>query len=358
MAYIHAEKEGTCYTNSGWYRCFGRVTINSQDARNNTTTFKVELMHGHKSGTSTWKTWKGKNIERFIRVDGTTYNLADVGTVDGTIFNSDRSALISLCSGTYTVSHDANGNKNVDLWLGCYAYSGGNGPGTCRVVSKENAWLCTLPKIDRSVAGVTHSLNSVTTTSVKINVSTTHAIDYLQYSIDGGKTFVDAGTAPYTISNLTPNTTYKVITRVRRTSNWVWQNSTELSVTTHPNPVAMSTLAVTAITPHQITVTAAANSDNTEKIIVNCNNTNKTITGKSGQVTFDVTPETTYTIKATAYTVRSGATDDKSISATTPADAYCKIIEPTGTISAKKKMYLINTNGVKTEIKKDMVTRL
>lgn len=61
--------------------------------------------------------------------------------------------------------------------------------------------------------------------------------DYLQYSIDGGKTFKDVSGYPtYIIENLIPNTKYNIITRVRRTDSQLWSQTESLEATTLSSP--------------------------------------------------------------------------------------------------------------------------
>lgn len=72
---------------------------------------------------------------------------------------------------------------------------------------------------------------------IKMSWGADVACDYLQYSIDGGATFKDASGYPtYEIPNLTPNTSYNIITRVRRTDSQLWSQTDSLKVTTLASP--------------------------------------------------------------------------------------------------------------------------
>lgn len=361
MAYVHAEQMGTVSQNSAQYYCFGRVTIIEQNTINNTTTFKAQLVHKHKSSAEsvTLRTWKGKCISRFVRIDGNKHDLADITTVDATSWGTNRSNEFILAEYTETVSHDANGNKTVDLWMGCVANSGGSGPGTCRVKSNDYSWACPLPSLDRAAPGCDFNIQNTSTDGLQLNIWSGGAgVDWAQYRINDGP-WIDCVLDSW-ITGLSPNTSYKIRTRLRKTSNQVWSESGDKWYSTHPNPVWISSLVATAIDPYTVVVTVSTNDPgNTANTWINCNGQEQVIAGGSGTVTFTVNPETTCNVSSWASTVRSGAVSGaQSTSTRTPADAYCYIIEPTGAISSKKKMYLIDTNGVKTEIKKEMVRLL
>lgn len=370
MAYVHAEQMGTVSQHSAQYYCFGRVTIIEQNAINNTTTFTAQLVHKHKSSaeSATLRTWKGKCISRFVRIDGVKHDLADIATVDATSWGSGRVNEFILAEYTETVSHDANGNKTVDLWMGCVANSGGSGPGTCRVKSNDYSWACPLPSLDRTGMSVTLSPVITGTTSANLNRWWSGDADICHYSVDDGATWREEwGDYPDGIklsgndlTGLQPNTTYKVKIKVRKRSNQVWSTSDSYSITTHPNPVVLRSFTVYARDPFTIVANVSTwDAALTDHIDVACNGVTKRLTGAGGEVTFSVSPETTYTVYTTAFTVRSGAPSETwSMNATTPADKFCHIAGTNGFWSGKYKMYLINTNGVITEIKKENVRLL
>lgn len=356
MAYVHAEQIGTVYSNGYYYYCKGRVTILEQNAVNNTTKFKVELLQGHKARSETGgvtKTWGGTVSSRYIRLDGNTHSY---GNYQQDVNNWNDNEFVALVSDEFTVSHDNNGNKGIDLWLGAYASAGGHGPGTCRVTSNDYAWWVNLPAIDRSGPGCDFNISQTTTNSLKLNIWSGGAgCDWAQYRINGGN-WIDCATNT-TITDLQPNTSYNIQTRLRKQSNQVWSESGVKTYTTHPNTVSVTTLVATPIDPFTVVVSASTNAANvTDKLYIRCGNQQQEFYGGDATATFTVDPETTYNVSAWATTVRSGAQSNTvSTSVTTPADAYCRVISPTGIVSSKKKMYLIDTLGIVTEIKKDNV---
>lgn len=345
-------KAGTVAKFTNIFNASGRVET-TPDPRNNCTTIKVQLLHGT---NKTYQTWEGAVMERWIRLDG-TYNYYSNKTQVNNPWGANPCILVE---DTFVVYHDSSGKRSVDLWLHAYAPSGGWGPDHCYVETSGKAWKLQLPNIDRTGPGCDFNITNISTTGATIKSWSTAGVDcdLMQYSLNGGA-WTNGPNFVRALTGLTPNTTYTVKVRLRKTYNWVWSSSSTKSFTTHPNPVSISTLVATAVDPFTVTVSATSNSTSTtEKINVTCNGTTKTITGGTGTVSFTVNPDTTYSISATAYTVRSGATSTKTTSATTPADSFCRVIEPNGTISGKKKMYLIDTTGVVTEVKKPKTTVL
>lgn len=75
---------------------------------------------------------------------------------------------------------------------------------------------------------VTNTLNSVGLNFVKVNWSAEHVCDAVQYSLNNGTWTTPTGTTypTYQVSNLSPNTTYTIKTRAKRTDSQVWSTST------------------------------------------------------------------------------------------------------------------------------------
>ena len=97
-----------------------------------------------------------------------------------------------------------------------------------------------LKKIPR-YATCNQSLNSKTETTIKMNWSSDNTIDYVWYSKNNGTSWtavgsVNATSGSYSITGLTPNTTYNIKTRVRRKDSQLATDSNTLSVTTYNYP--------------------------------------------------------------------------------------------------------------------------
>lgn len=97
-----------------------------------------------------------------------------------------------------------------------------------------------LKKIPR-YATCNQSLNSKTETTIKMNWSSDNTIDYLWYSKNNGSSWtavgsVNATSGSYSITGLTPNTTYNIKTRVRRKDSQLTTDSSSLNITTYKAP--------------------------------------------------------------------------------------------------------------------------
>lgn len=90
-----------------------------------------------------------------------------------------------------------------------------------------------------------HSLGAIAEDSITVNWSCDQEVDYLWHSVDGGTNWtgvdVDDGRyGTYTISGLSPNTEYKVKTRVRCKVSQRTTDSASLDVTTYDYPHCIS----------------------------------------------------------------------------------------------------------------------
>ena len=146
----------------------------------------------------------------------------------------------TVTSGTMTIksSNEAgDGSISASFEAGVGSYPGSN-------CSGSGEWA--LDRIPRKPTSV-QSLNSKTETTIKMNWSSDSTIKSIKYSTDGGTTFskevnvTDGKSGTYTISGLTANTTYKVVTKVIRADNSLDKDSSALSVTTHQYPYCTST---------------------------------------------------------------------------------------------------------------------
>ena len=120
-----------------------------------------------------------------------------------------------------------------------------------------------MPKIDRSGGTTTASVASKTYNSATINVTSNVATTLIQYSLNGGSSWVDAGvdlpntgggTTSFTIGGLSPNTTYSIKVRHRRDWNQVYSSGTTVSVTTNkPAAPSKGSVSVSSKTYNSIT---------------------------------------------------------------------------------------------------------
>lgn len=122
---------------------------------------------------------------------------------------------------SFVVNHDADGRKTVVISCSFSGNSPISGSGS------KSVSLDTIPRY----ASVSHSLSGVGLDSFKISWSSDSSCDLVQYSLNGGSWKSVSGN-PYSVSGLSPNTSYKVKTRVRRKDSQLYSETGELTVTT------------------------------------------------------------------------------------------------------------------------------
>lgn len=134
-------------------------------------------------------------------------------------------------SGEITIKHDNDGTKAIPVKFSTAIY-------TSTVTEYSDTWtLDSIPRYGTSI----QSLNEKTETTIKMDWSSDSTVDYLWYSIDNGSTWTgvnvtDSKSGTYTISGLSPNTAYKIKTRIRRKDSQLTTDSSALSVTTYDYP--------------------------------------------------------------------------------------------------------------------------
>lgn len=137
-------------------------------------------------------------------------------------------------TGTITVGHRADGTADpVSFTLhGRVYYSGDN----------NRSGTCPLTHIPRYTT-VYQSVRETGDNYFYMNWSTTDPRDYTQYSLNGGA-WTDAGdtvasdnkSGYYRIGNLSPNTTYTIKTRCKRTDSQLWSETGTTTITTLASP--------------------------------------------------------------------------------------------------------------------------
>lgn len=204
---------------------------------NETKVHAVVYLHRNNS-------WNGNTysdqVWRRLKING-----VNVFEVTGNVTVPPKaSGYVKIAEGSTTVKHDTDGSKKVSISI--ESTDNLSSTPTAFDISLQSGEL-TLTKIPR-YATSNQSLNSKTETTITMNWSSDNTIDYVWYSTDWGTTWkavgsVNAKSGSYTISTqskdtskLTANTTYNVITRVRRKDSQLTTNSSNLSVTTYDYP--------------------------------------------------------------------------------------------------------------------------
>lgn len=157
----------------------------------------------------------GNNVNRNVAWDART--IGDkllIGTWDTTVYHNDN--------GSKSIGVSASHNTN--LGMGSANISG-------------TYWCDTIPIY---VSFTHHYVQSKTLNTITIYWASDEARNYTQYSLNGGS-WIDAGdsvasnnmSGTYIISNLSPNTTYNIKTRIKSTKSGLWTESGTLTVTTY-----------------------------------------------------------------------------------------------------------------------------
>lgn len=214
------------------------VNQTSQSVANNTSIVSYAFKISPIETSWAWEQW-GANITYKITINGTVYS--------GSIANYDGYSTVTLKSGTQTVTHNTDGTKSISYSFSVTDTSGQSY--TCGNASASGTLALT--KIARYGTSL-QSLKSKTETTITMNWSSDNTVDYLWYSTDWGTTWkgvdvADGKSGTYTISkpsnsdnNLAPNTTYNIVTRIRRKDSQLTTNSSKLSVTTYDFPYCNS----------------------------------------------------------------------------------------------------------------------
>lgn len=225
------------------------------DVNNSANTSKVNVdIYLRRTNVSSAGAYNLNGTGWSITIDGTT----TTGTNTWDTRNSSDWKWLGYAS--KVVSHNTDGSKVVTI----SAYHTGNSAaGSSKMGDASGSETLTLTTIPRYTT-VYNSLRSKTSTSISINWSTTDARDWTQYSINGGSwkdayDTVASGNKSgyYTISGLSPNTTYTVKTRCRRMDSGLWSEAGSISATTYKTTTP--TISLSSKTINSITVTSGCN---------------------------------------------------------------------------------------------------
>ena len=145
----------------------------------------------------------------------------------------------TITSGSITIpSSNSAGDGSISV-----SFRAGVGTSQSYNISGSGTW--NLDRIPR-YATITQSLGSKTETQITINWKTDSQPDGVWYSLNNGSTWTGvysstATSGTYTISNLSANTTYNILTRVKRKDSGLYSQTSALSVTTYNYPYCTGT---------------------------------------------------------------------------------------------------------------------
>lgn len=186
-------------------------------------------------------------------------------------------------SGTITITHDSDGSKSIPVVFKTTIYNGEWNIQDYGTSSQK------LTKIDRAAPTVTLTTSSITALGVTVKATASTTCDRWDYSTNGGSTWTNYSTTSGTtaskaITGLTPNTTYSIKVRARKSSNEVYGSSAASSVKTLGGSVISSVSAFTAdAATAKITMSVTVyNTSYTHTLVIkNGSTTVLTITGLS-----------------------------------------------------------------------------
>lgn len=210
-------------------------------------------------------------------------------------------------SGTITVAHGSDGKKSITVGFSTRVYYS---------TAQEYGGSMTLTNIDRTAPTVTLATSNITASSVKITVTASTTANRWWYSTNGGSSWVkfnstDGTSKEYTITGLTPNTSYSIQVCARKKTNDVDGYSSKTSIKTLGGSVisSVSTFTADAATAKITMSVTVYNTSYTHTLVIkNGSTTVLTITGLSlsnGSNTITLTAAQRSTVLAAMSALKS-----------------------------------------------------
>lgn len=147
---------------------------------------------------------------------------------EGNIMTYDGKSTVTVASGTQNITHNSDGTKTANFSFSVWdnvtaSYLPGSASGSGSI---------TLTTIARYANFTQHYVKSSGLNSITIHYEVDSTITTVDYSLNGGNWVNTVGLPEYTIGNLSPNTTYRIKTRVKRADSGLYTTSGEVSGTT------------------------------------------------------------------------------------------------------------------------------
>lgn len=217
-------------TNHSLWGMFVDVTETSYSIANNTSEVTAKLYLYRTSSSS----YYGGRYNYSITIDGTNKTGSDTASYPTDIGTGESNAHL-LGTKTYTVGHNSDGTKTANVSA---SFSAEFNPTSAS--GSGNVTLTTIPRY----ASLSHSVSSKTVDTFTVSWSSDSTCDYMWYSIDNGSNWTgidiaDGKSGSYTATNLVPNNTYYVKTRIRRKDSQL--NTTSDTLTIKTNNIATIT---------------------------------------------------------------------------------------------------------------------
>lgn len=238
-----------------------------------------------------------------VTINGTVVYSKGATSWDSKVFPAAKGST----SGTITVAHGSDGKKSITVGFSTRVYYS---------TAQEYGGSMTLTNIDRTAPTVTLATSNITVSSVKITVTASTTANRWWYSTNGGSSWVefnstDGASKEYTITGLTPNTSYSIQGRARKKTNDVDGYSSKTSVKTLGGSVisSVSTFTADAATAKITMSVTVYNTSYTHTLVIkNGSTTVLTITGLSlsnGSNTITLTAAQRSTVLAAMSALKS-----------------------------------------------------
>lgn len=238
-----------------------------------------------------------------VTINGTVVYSKGATSWDSKVFPAAKGST----SGTITVAHGSDGKKSITVGFSTRVYYS---------TAQEYGGSMTLTNIDRTAPTVTLATSNITASSVKITVTASTTANRWWYSTNGGSSWVefnstDGTSKEYTITGLTPNTSYSIQVCARKKTNDVDGYSSKTSVKTLGGSVisSVSTFTADAATAKITMSVTVYNTSYTHTLVIkNGSTTVLTITGLSlsnGSNTITLTAAQRSTVLAAMSALKS-----------------------------------------------------
>ena len=192
-----------------------------------------------------WENWTSMDNyssvhwEVILRATG-NYSFSTIGStivvnVDGEVYNAysqkslSAGGAITIASGDKNVWHNADGTKAI-YCSASYSQSSSASYTPGNMSCGGDMWLSNIPRYANFTQ---HYISARSINTISVHWEADSGVNAWQHSVNGGGWQDCNGGNTYVISNLNPNTTYYIRTRIRRSDSGLWTESGNISATTY-----------------------------------------------------------------------------------------------------------------------------
>ena len=202
------------------YTLWQSISLNSQDVANNKSNVTVRMYLSFDG--SSYNAYTNYATSGSMMIDGITrsYSISSIN------FSAGQAKDILLAEWTGYVNHKEDGSQTLNVTGSWNTNTTRIGSGTCSASLK-------LPTISRYANFNKLEMKSKTVNTITITWSCDTAVDDCQYSLNGGAYKSGVSYPDYTITGLSPNTSYVIKLRAKRRDSGLWSESSTITVSTY-----------------------------------------------------------------------------------------------------------------------------